>query len=109
VTRRARDERCVLCGRAAESLHERVPRSRGGPRDRINAVPLCGSGTTGCHGWAEARKADAERAGVYVRGEFRGGRYVGPYAPYRWHYNGEAWNPDRGWVDAYAPAPHDGP
>jgi len=29
----------------------------------VNGVPLCGSGTTGCHSWAEANPVDAELLG----------------------------------------------
>lgn len=48
------DDRCVVCHGRAESMHELIPASVVG--DRIlattvdNSVPVCGSGTTGCHG-----------------------------------------------------------
>lgn len=32
-----------------------------------NALTLCGSGTTGCHGWVEKHRAMAEDAGYLVR------------------------------------------
>lgn len=47
-------ERCVVCDWMAESLHELRPASVVG--DRVlattveNSVPVCGSGTTKCHG-----------------------------------------------------------
>lgn len=31
-----------------------------------NIVELCGSGTTGCHGWAHQHVAEAERLGLIV-------------------------------------------
>lgn len=37
------------------SLHHVVPKSLGGDDVAENLVPLCGSGTTGCHGLVEAR------------------------------------------------------
>src|SRR5882724_10345243 len=36
-------------------LHHLIPRSLGGSDVPDNLVPLCGSGTTGCHGAVEAR------------------------------------------------------
>lgn len=53
-------ECCEVCGRHARggSLHHRRPRGMGGTKDPAsnaasNAVLLCGSGTTGCHGDVE--------------------------------------------------------
>lgn len=44
--------RCRCCvTRAAESLHELKPRSLGGDVSTANSIALCGSGTTGCHGY----------------------------------------------------------
>lgn len=31
-----------------------------------NIIELCGSGTTGCHGWAHAHPAEAERFGYII-------------------------------------------
>lgn len=44
----------------------------GGSRDPLtntaaNLVCLCGSGTTGCHGWVEHNKAEARELGLLVR------------------------------------------
>lgn len=69
--------RCQRCGRVVSdswpgySLQHRDNRGQGGtsdPRraDADNGVLLCGSATTGCHGWAESNPADAERAGFAV-------------------------------------------
>jgi len=84
----ARNHACALCGERASNWHEKLPRSRGGKRDSFNAVPLCGSGTTGCHGWVEANPAAAEAEGWWVRGWFLHGRYVGPDEDYQRYYNG---------------------
>lgn len=83
----ANRQRCVLCGGRASNWHEKVTRGRGGPRDAFNAVPLCGSGTTGCHGWVTEHPDAAEAKGLYVRGSFIRGRYVGPDGSYHQHYN----------------------
>lgn len=46
--------RCRLCGYAAElSRHHLVPKGQQGDDVDDNIVPLCGSGTTGCHGDVE--------------------------------------------------------
>lgn len=45
---------CRVCERQAESLHHLLPRSQGGDDVAVNLIPLCGSGTTGCHGAIEA-------------------------------------------------------
>ena len=47
---------CRICDtNTAESLHHLVSKSLGGDDVAENLVPLCGSGTTGCHGLVEAR------------------------------------------------------
>lgn len=48
---------CRLCGNAQYTLHHTVPRSLGGGDTFDCLVPLCGSGTTGCHGLVENRDA----------------------------------------------------
>ena len=51
---------CRVCGRLERvTAHHLIPRSLGGIWTESNIVPLCGSGTTGCHGDVEARHADA--------------------------------------------------
>lgn len=71
---------CVLCGvnlhgqRGRDwSIQHRDPRGMGGTRrPEVNRpsslVALCGSGTTGCHGWAEVRRREAEALGLLLRG-----------------------------------------
>lgn len=46
---------CRICSEQPTSLHHLVPRSLGGDDVEANLVPLCGSGTTGCHGYVERR------------------------------------------------------
>jgi hypothetical protein len=62
--------RCVRCSAPIEgprgedwSAHHRKPRGRGGDNSPSNIVALCGSGTTGCHGFVESYRAEA-----YVKG-----------------------------------------
>ncbi|GAA6124233.1 hypothetical protein BPY_23410 [Bifidobacterium psychraerophilum] len=70
----ARDgEACVRCGRSLWSVpgsrHHRKPRSVAGVEERhtaANLVLLCGSGTTGCHGWVHSHIRDAESHGWLV-------------------------------------------
>lgn len=67
---------CVRCGRNDEglNLHHRTPRGMGGTRDPLSASPanlvtLCGSGTTGCHGWVESHRDQAVSEGwIVLRG-----------------------------------------
>lgn len=62
---------CRRCGRWVEgqlgSLHHRKLKGRATPRhdyDRVeNLVVLCGTGTTGCHGWCHAEPKTAHEAG----------------------------------------------
>lgn len=66
---------CVSCGRHVGgstdySIHHRIPRGMGGSSDErlnrpSNLVTLCGTGTTGCHGWAESQR-DLARAWGYL-------------------------------------------
>lgn len=49
-------------------MHHRLPRGMGGSRwagihSPALLVLLCGDGTTGCHGWVEANRAEARRLG----------------------------------------------
>lgn len=62
---------CGLTGQPGDgrlSLQHRISRGMGGTSradlgSPANALLLCGSGTTGCHGWAEHHPADAGRLG----------------------------------------------
>ncbi len=51
-------------------MHHRQARGMGGTRkvDRAsNLVMLCGSGTTGCHGWVESHRTQSLADGWLVR------------------------------------------
>jgi|SRR6478735_2562965 len=63
-----RDGGCVRCGAPGGNFHHRRSRS---VRDALthspgNAVILCGSGTTLCHGWVHAHPAEARGSGWIV-------------------------------------------
>ncbi|KFI67726.1 gp77 phage protein [Bifidobacterium magnum] len=64
---------CVRCGKycigQTASIHHRKRRSQANKRERDqpqNLVLLCGTGTTGCHGWAHANVADAQTMGYLL-------------------------------------------
>lgn len=71
---------CVVCANNLHgtrgrdwSIQHRDPRGMGGTsRPEVNRpsnlLTVCGSGTTGCHGWLEARRVEAEEMGLLVRG-----------------------------------------
>lgn len=72
-------ERCFRCrrplrfeGRGFEwSAHHRKPRGMGGAADPVrasiaNCLVLCGSGTTGCHGWVEKERDVATAHGYLI-------------------------------------------
>ncbi|GAA2577821.1 hypothetical protein GCM10009862_16420 [Microbacterium binotii] len=72
--------RCFKCGRRLVfeyrgidwSAHHRSPRQMGGSKvwwinQAANGLLLCGSGVTGCHGWVEANRREAEIQGFIVR------------------------------------------
>ncbi|UQN29451.1 HNH endonuclease [Brachybacterium kimchii] len=65
---RDRDQ-CQRCGvyTAGGSIHHRQGRGGDSPHSPANLVLLCGSGTTGCHGWVHAHPAAAYAAGLMVR------------------------------------------
>lgn len=53
------------------SVHHRRPRMMGGSRDKelhksANLIALCGSGTTGCHGWVESNRDKARELGYLI-------------------------------------------
>lgn len=48
---------CRCCRfRPAESMHELRPKSLRGRVSKTNSVALCGSGTTGCHGYCQSNQ-----------------------------------------------------
>lgn len=64
--------RCRRCGHECGddfSRQHRIPRGAGGSAvlDRpSNLVTVCGSATTGCHGWMESRRTDAALLGYIL-------------------------------------------
>ena len=68
----ARDEwSCLRCGRDisydAYSIHHRKGRSGPNADCPSNLVTLCGTGTTGCHGYIESHRAESYDQGWLVR------------------------------------------
>ena len=73
--------RCVVCSLPLHgtrgrdwSLHHRRPRRMGGdPRPETNLpaniVSVCGSGTSGCHGWLESRRTEAMHQGLILHAD----------------------------------------
>lgn len=62
-------QRCARCGViiwSGASRHHRKYKSRRGGDEVSNGILLCGSGTTGCHGWAHANPRSARMAGFAV-------------------------------------------
>ena len=58
---------CEWCNmRRATNYAHRLRRSQGGRWNPAGATALCGSGTTGCHGWATAHPLLARAAGLEV-------------------------------------------
>lgn len=63
---RAQD-RCEICGRHdATNAHHRKNQSQGGKHVLSNLMLLCGSGTTGCHGWVTTSPRTADQLGWLV-------------------------------------------
>ena len=68
--------RCEICGGSLQgvdgmSVHHRKPRGMGGTVDikinnASNLMAICGSGTTGCHGWLESHREEAYEKGWLV-------------------------------------------
>lgn len=58
---------CCLCRRQASNFGHRLPEGQGGPYIVPNGLPVCGSGTTGCHGASESRRALSYSCGWLIR------------------------------------------
>lgn len=69
VTRRACLEwRECPCGKPSATGHHVLARGQGGDDVAANIVPLCGSGTTGCHGLVEVNDEKAcRRLGRWIK------------------------------------------
>ena len=101
-----RDEgRCVRGGDPIQgfdfSVQHRVARGMGGSRHAARPsalILLCGSATTGCHGWVESHPAEAREQGYRVPAGTDPATW-----PVLWH--GEEWRvlTDDGWVPLGAP------
>lgn len=67
--------RCEKCGDDflwGVSVHHRRPRMMGGSKNlelhkSANLIALCGSGTTGCHGWVESHRDEARQLGFLIQ------------------------------------------
>jgi hypothetical protein len=65
-------EKCLDAPIAGVSVHHRRPRMMGGSRNELlhqpaNLILLCGSGTTGCHGWVESNRDKAREQGYLIQ------------------------------------------
>lgn len=62
------NDRCARCRRPKPALNfdHRLPRGRGGRWTAANGQLLCGSGTTGCHGWKTENPEEATARGYTV-------------------------------------------
>jgi hypothetical protein len=62
---------CVRCGTCVENIdhscHHRWLLSQLGPNEFTVLITLCGTGTTGCHGYVHANPAESYAAGWLVR------------------------------------------
>lgn len=59
--------RCERCGHVGYTVHHRRKVSQGGTWNPSNLLALCGSGTTGCHGWTEGNPKAANLLGFWLR------------------------------------------
>lgn len=72
LVRERDNHRCVRCGSVRDlTTQHRVPRGMGGTRatwinEPANLITLCGSGTTGCHGYCEHHPTHAKESGWAV-------------------------------------------
>lgn len=67
---RKRDGGCVRCGRSGGNTHHRKLRvhcTKAEVHLLTNMIVLCGSGTTGCHGWVHRHPEESYKAGWLVR------------------------------------------
>jgi hypothetical protein len=67
--------KCEKCGSDflwGVSVHHRRPRMMGGSSNpqlhlSANLIALCGSGTTGCHGWVESHRTESRELGYLIQ------------------------------------------
>lgn len=84
---------CRGCEGQAQSFHHLVPRSLRGDDTAANVVPLCGHGTTGCHGALENHTGGWEQIAHAVRHSL---------SPLELQYI--VAKKSRSWLDRYYPA-----
>jgi len=65
-------EKCLDAPIGGVSVHHRRPRMMGGSRNELlhqpaNLILLCGSGTSGCHGWVESNRDKARVQGYLIQ------------------------------------------
>jgi len=66
--RQRADWYCEICGlNRGTNAHHRKNRSQGGKDELSNLLLLCGSGTTGCHGYVTEHPAESYEKGWSVR------------------------------------------
>ena len=95
------------------SIQHRLARKKGGTlRPEVHELPsllvLCGTGTTGCHGWVEGRRPGMEQRGLWVREGvtpaaevpviLASGRIASLVHGYFYEYVGDHWGPIPGEV-----------
>lgn len=90
--------RCAIIIWSGGSRHHRKFKSRGGGDEVSNGVLMCGSGTTGCHGWAHSNPVSARQAGFAV-GASEDPRLV----PIKHALHGLVWLDDLGGFSATPP------
>lgn len=83
---RERDtRRCQRCACLGGNWHHRKRRSQGGTDAASNGILLCGSGTTGCHGYVHANPEEAMARGWLVS------RDADPAAVPVWSMTWQSW------------------
>lgn len=60
-------DRCRRCGSTTWQIHHRQGRGGSDPHRAAALVLLCGSGSTGCHGYVHGHPAESYRNGWMVR------------------------------------------
>jgi len=78
---------CEVCGcRRATNWHHRRNASQGGRWAASNGLHVCGSGTTGCHGWITTHPVLAAERGLTVRSTESPADVPVLHAAYGWVY-----------------------
>lgn len=97
---------CVSCGvnvmGKLYSIHHRIPRGMGGTRRPevnlpANLLLLCGTGTTGCHGWVESHRMQARDWGYLIRRDTAKPSWEPVFTANGWR----RFDDEGGWAEAY--------